>query len=128
VEVTFVASAAPRETVETSTPNPNLSAAVKTGPSLYVSGLLADDDALASDAAVQTRDIIRKLDALLEKGGCARADVRDLLVYVTDADAASAALAACREAFGSRVPATPVLVRLAAQGARVEIMAYAEHG
>ena len=124
VEVTFVASAAAREAIEIATPNPNLSAAVKTGPSLFVSGLLADGD--AADPAGQTRDILRKLQALLDKAGCSRADVRDLLVYVTDADAGRAALAVCRESFGGHVPASAVRAGLADPAARVEIMAYAE--
>ena len=129
VEVTFVASAAARQSIEIAPqPNPNLSAAVKAGNALYVSGLLAEADALTGDAAAQTRDINRKIDALLAKGGMARADVRDLLVYVTDDEAGRSAMAECRAAFGTSVAASPVKVALAAAGARVEIMAYAERG
>jgi len=42
-------------------------------------------------AEAPTRDIFRKLDALLSKAGFTRADVRDLLVYVTDEEAAKSA-------------------------------------
>lgn len=129
VEVTFVASAAPRQSVEIADPpSPNLSAAIKSGTSLYVSGLLAEGEALKAKADVQARDILRQLDAILGKAGCARDDVRDLLVYATDAEAAHAAMAVCADAFGSRAAATPVLVKLAAAGARVEIMTFAERG
>jgi enamine deaminase RidA (YjgF/YER057c/UK114 family) len=78
---------------------------------------------------VQTRDIIRKLEALVVKAGFARTDVRDLLVYVTDDEAAKGAVAECRAAFGSKLPAiTPVKAALAAAGARVEIMSIAQRG
>ena len=127
VEVTFVASAAARQAIEIATPpNPNLSAAIKAGNSLYVSGLLAEGDALKGDAAAQTRDINRKIESILGKAGMAKDDLRDLLVYVTDEEAARTAMAECRSAFGSAIAASPVRVALAAPGARVEIMAYAE--
>ena len=71
-------------------------------------------------------DIIARLSEILRQGGFAPSDVRDLLVYVTDEEAATSALSVCRDAFPSRVPASAVRVRLAAAGARVEIMTYAE--
>lgn len=129
VEVTFVASAAPRQAIEIAAqPNPNLSAAVRAGHSLYLSGLLADGDALKGDAAAQTRDINRKIEAILEKGAMTKGDVRDLLVYVTDDAAARSAVAECRAAFGAAPSISAVKVALAAEGARVEIMAFAERG
>src|SRR5262249_32254272 len=127
VEITFVASAAARQAIETSeTPNPNLSAAVRAGEWLVVSGVLADGDARTADAAPQTRAIIRKIDAVVAKAGFTRGDVRDLLVYVTDEAAGTAAVAECRTAFGAKPAITPVKVALAAEGARVEIMTYLE--
>lgn len=127
VEVTFVASASARQAIETSAqPNPNLSAAIKAGPSLFVSGLLAGAEALARDPGAQTRDIIRKLGEILDKAEFTPHDVRDLLVYVTDDEARRAATQACRDAFAPAPSMSPVAVRLAAAGARVEIMAYAE--
>jgi 2-iminobutanoate/2-iminopropanoate deaminase len=129
VEVTFVASAAARQAIEIAAqPNPNLSAAVRTGNALYISGLLAEGDALKGDAVAQTRDIVRKIEAILGKAGAAKADVRDLLVYVTDEEAGRVAAAECRTAFGSAPAISPVRVALAAAGARVEIMTYAERG
>jgi 2-iminobutanoate/2-iminopropanoate deaminase len=129
VEVTFIASAASRQGIEIAPqPNPNLSAAVKAGTALYLSGLLADGEALKGDAVAQTRDINRKIEAILGKVGMTKADVRDLLVYVTDEEAGTGAMAECRTAFGSAPSMSPVKVALAAPGARVEIMAYAERG
>lgn len=129
VEMTFVASAAARQTIDADPEkSPNLSPAVRAGNLLFVSGLLAEGNAAAADSAGQTRDILRKLDALLAKAGFTRGDVRDVLVYVTDDDAATAALAACAAAFGAKAAITPVKVALAAAGARVEIMTVAERG
>jgi hypothetical protein len=49
-------------------------------------------------------------------------------VYVTDAEAGTAAVAECRAAFGAAPSITPVRVGLALAGARIEIMTYAELG
>ena len=127
VEMTFVASSAPHRVVPgEGTPNPNLSAAIVAGESAYVSGLLADAAVVTGgDAAAQTRDILRKLDGLLLKSGMSKAHVRDLLVYVTDAEAGRAAVAECRSAFGAATAISPVLVSLAMARARVEIMTIA---
>ena len=129
VEITFVASAAARQAIDADpVKSPNLSPAVRAGNTLFVSGLLAEGEAATGDPDVQTRDILRKLDALLSKAGFARTDVRDLLVYVTDEQAATSAAVECRSAFGARASITPVKVALAAAGARVEIMTLAERG
>jgi reactive intermediate/imine deaminase len=127
VEITFVASAAPRIAIDADPEkSPNLSPAVRAGNLLFVSGLLAGGAAAAGDPAAQTRDIFRKLDALLSKAAFARTDVRDLLVYVTDEEAATAATAECRAAVGATASITPVTVALVDAGARVEIMTLAE--
>jgi 2-iminobutanoate/2-iminopropanoate deaminase len=129
VEMTFVASAAARQYVDADPQkSPNLSPAVRAGNTLFVSGLLPEGQAAGADAAAQTRDIIRKIDGLLAKVGYDRAHVRDLLVYVTDDEAAKTASAECRAAFGAKCAITPVRVALAVPGARVEIMTMAERG
>jgi 2-iminobutanoate/2-iminopropanoate deaminase len=129
VEMTFVASSAPRQAIEIAAqPSPNLSAAVRAGNALFVSGMLAEGNALDGDGAAQTRDILRKLDAVLARADFARTDVRELLVYVTDEASAKAALSECRTAFGPKTAITPVTVGLAVAGGRVEIMSYAERG
>ena len=126
VEMTFVASAAARQVVHGDGPvNPNLSAAVVADGALYVSGLLAGGAAASGDAATQTRDILRRLDGLLERAGASRGDVRDLLVYVTGADAGRMALAECEAGFGARPALTVVPAALASPGALVEVMATA---
>jgi len=130
VEMTFVASAGSRRAIAgDGAPNPNLSAAIAVGDAVYVSGLLADAAVVAGgDATAQTLDILRKLDGLLGKGGTARTAVRDALVYVTDEEAARAAVAACRDALGTAAAITPVRASLAMPRARVEIMTVAVLG
>lgn len=131
VEITLIASAGARQAIDADPQkHPNLSPAVRVDDTLFVSGLLAEGAAAVGNPGAQTRDIVRKLDALLSKSGFARHDVRDLLVYVTDEEAATVAMAECRAAFGGETSLTPVKVGLAAAGARVEIMATAErdHG
>jgi reactive intermediate/imine deaminase len=128
VEMTFVASAGTRRVVTgEGTPNPNLSAAIVAGETAFLSGLLADAAVVSgrADAEAQTRDILRKIDALLTKAEMTRGDVRDLLVYVTDEASGRTAAAACRAAFGANAAVTPVLVSLAMAQARVEIMTVA---
>lgn len=127
VEMTFVASAGSRRVIAgEGAPNPNLSAAIATDEAVYASGILADASVVAAgDATAQTLDILRKLDGLLGKAGLSRAAVRDVLAYVTDEDAARAAVAACRDAFGPAAAITPVRASLATARARVEIMTVA---
>ena len=129
VEVTFVASAAPRQAIEIAAkPYPYISAAIRAGDALYLAGQLAEADAVKNGPAAEARDIIRKIDAVLSKAGMARGELRDLLVYVTDAEAGKAAMAECRKAFGASIAASAIRAALAAPGARVEIMAFAERG
>jgi reactive intermediate/imine deaminase len=128
VEMTFVASAAPRTAIDADAEKrPNLSPAIRVDDTLFVSGMLADGEPSTGDPAAQTRDIVRKIDAVVAKAGFTRGDVRDLLVYVTDDEAATAAAMECRAAFGSAA-ITTVKVGLADTGARVEIMSLAQRG
>jgi len=127
VEMTFVASAGQRRAVQgEGAPNPNLSAAIVAGDRAYLSGLLPDAAVVAAgDAAAQVKDVIRRIDGLLGACGMSRGDVRDLLAYVTDAEAGRAASAACRDAFGAQAAVTTVQAALAMARARVEIMTLA---
>ena len=54
--------------------------------------------------------------------------ISDLLVYVTDDEAAKSATDECHAAFGAKTSITPEKVALVAAGARVEIMTLAERG
>jgi enamine deaminase RidA (YjgF/YER057c/UK114 family) len=125
VEMTFVASAAPRVIVEAGGPRyPNVSPAVLAGPSLYLAGAVADPSRCA-DPRTETRDIIRRVDALLTAAGFDREAVRDLSIYATTGDAANAATEVCRETFGHGPCITAMRAALAVPDASVEIMTYA---
>lgn len=81
VEMTFIASSAPREAIA---PGQNLSAAIKAGNRLYASGVLGNTPENAGDAAAQTRETMGKIRKTLESAGYTPADVVDGLVYLTD--------------------------------------------
>jgi enamine deaminase RidA (YjgF/YER057c/UK114 family) len=127
VEMTFVASAGQRRVVAgDGAANPNLSASIAAGDTAYVSGLLPGADAVAGgDAAAQVKDVVKRVEAQLVRCGMTKSDVRDLLVYATDADAARAASAECRATFGTSAAITTALVSLVMARARVEIMTIA---
>lgn len=83
VEMTFIASTAPRQVVGQAT-NPSLSPAIRSGNRLYVSGLLGNNADNAGNAAAQTKEIFSRMQKILEAGGYTAGDVVDGLVYVTD--------------------------------------------
>ena len=130
VEMTFVASAAraagnrrgPAEEPEPQPGRPRRQHPVRVGAAGGRGG--GDGRSRRADA----RHLQEARRRCSRRRGFARTDVRDLLVYVTDEEAAKAAMAECRAAFGAKTAITPVKVGLAAAGARVEIMTLAERG
>jgi len=85
IEVTMTAVAGPKEAVTADgRPSPNLSAAIRVGDRLFVSGMLGASDATRGDAGAQTRDALARIDRTLRAAGFSRADVVDGLVYLTD--------------------------------------------
>jgi len=85
VEVTLVAVGGTKDVVSTGgRPNPNLSAAIRAGDRLFVSGMLGATDATRGDAGAQTRETLARIDATLQAAGFSRADVVEGLVYLTD--------------------------------------------
>jgi 2-iminobutanoate/2-iminopropanoate deaminase len=91
VEMTFVASRARKEVVAGESPaSPNLSAAIRAGSRLYLSGMLGATPKTRGKAGEQTRETLRRLHATLRRAGYDWSDVVDSLVYLTDpADFAS---------------------------------------
>jgi 2-iminobutanoate/2-iminopropanoate deaminase len=120
VEITFVASSSPREAI---TPGQNLSAAIKSGNRLYVSGVLGQTPENAGDAGAQTREVMAKIGKTLGLAGFSPADVVDGLVYLTDLSLFAQMNDPYRAFFGSGFPArSTVAAGLVAPGAVVEIM------
>jgi 2-iminobutanoate/2-iminopropanoate deaminase len=122
VEMTFVASSAPRQVVGQST-NQMLSQAIRSGNRLYVSGLLGNNEKNAGDTAAQTKETLARLRAILEGAGYTPADVVDGLVYLTDLSKFAEMNNEYRSFFQKDFPARATVgTGLVAQGAAVEIM------
>lgn len=120
VEMTFVASTAPREAIA---PGTNLSSAVKSGQRLYVSGVLGNTAGNAGDAAAQTREIMGRIRKTLDTAGYTPADVVDSLVYLTDLSQFPQMNTEYRTFFGKDFPARATVGSgLVSPGAVVEIM------
>jgi reactive intermediate/imine deaminase len=120
VEMTFIASSAPREAIG---PGQNLSAAIKVGNRLYASGVLGNTPGNAGDAAAQTRETMAKIRKTLDSAGYTPADVVDGLVYLTDLSLFPRMNTEYAAFFGKEFPARATVgVGLISPGAVVEIM------
>lgn len=120
VEMTFVASSAPRQAFA---PGANLSSAVKAGNRLYVSGVLGHTPETAGKATEQTREVMARIRKTLESAGYTPADVVDGLVYLTDLSQFPQMNDEYRAFFGKDFPARATVgTGLVAAGAVVEIM------
>jgi reactive intermediate/imine deaminase len=123
VEITFIASAAPRTAIGTPPSGLPFSPAVKAGSRVYVSGMLGNSDATAGDVAAQTREALAKIGRTLADAGSGPAEVVEGLVYLTDAAAFAAMNGQYRQFFGSDFPARATVVTpLVAPDGLVEIM------
>ena len=120
VEMTFIASSAPREAIG---PGANLSAAIKSGKRLYLSGVLGNTTENAGDATAQTRETFARIRKTLDATGYTPADVVDGLVYLTDLGQFAQMNNEYRTFFGKEFPARATVgTGLVAPGAVVEIM------
>ena len=120
VEMTFIASSAPRQAF---TPGTNLSGAIKAGNRLYVSGVLGHTPETAGKATEQTREIMARIRKTLDAAGYTPADVVDGLVYLTDLSLFAQMNDEYRLFFGKDFPARATVgTGLVAEGAVVEIM------
>jgi reactive intermediate/imine deaminase len=123
VEITFVASAAPRTAIGVPPSGLPLSPAVRAGNRLFVSGMLGNSPSTAGDVAAQTRETLAKIGRTLAEAGASPADVVEGLVYITDSSAFAAMNEEYRQFFGSRFPARATVVTpLVAPDGLVEIM------
>ena len=120
VEMTFVASSSPREAIS---PGQNLSAGIKSGNRLFVSGVLGSTAENAGDAAAQTREVMARIRKTLDAAGYSPADVVEGLVYLTDLSLYPQMNNEYRAFFERDFPARATVgVGLVAPGAIVEIM------
>ena len=123
VEITMIASSADCQAISSGPSNPNLSAAIRAGNRLYLSGMLGNTPDDAGDAAAQTRATLSHVRDALEAARFTPTDIVEGLVYVTDVGHFQAVDEICRGFFGSSRPArTTVSAGLFAEGAVVEMM------
>ena len=124
VEITMVASSASREVISDGrAANPNLSAAIRAGQRVYVSGMLGNTPETKGDVAAQTRETLARIRRTLDAAGCTPRDVVDSLVYLTDLRNYSAMNDAYRLFFEDSFPSrTTVQSGLVAPDGLVEIM------
>ncbi len=67
--------------------NPNLSAAIRAGDRVYLSGMLGNTAETKGDVGAQTkRDARRASRPRSAAAGCTPADVHDAVVYLTDVE------------------------------------------
>ena len=120
VEMTFVASSAPRQAFA---PGANLSGAIESGRRLFLSGVLGHTPGTAGDTAAQTREILGRIRKTLDSAGYTPANVVDGLVYLTDLSTFAQMNDEYRGFFGAEFPARATVgTGLVASGAVVEIM------
>jgi 2-iminobutanoate/2-iminopropanoate deaminase len=124
VEITLVASSAPKRVIEDGRPvNPNLSAAIRAGDRVYLSGMLGNTPQTKGDVAAQTRETLARIRAALTAAGCTPADVHDAVVYLTDLKTFQTMNEAYRAFFEKDFPArATVQTGLVAADGLVEIM------
>jgi 2-iminobutanoate/2-iminopropanoate deaminase len=108
VEVTLLAVKGTREAVSTPNAdgsagqaNPNLSAAIRVGNRLYLSGMLGG----SGDIKQQTRETLARIGRTVKAAGFTWDDVVDGIVYITDTKNFAAMNEAYREAFSKDFPA-----------------------
>lgn len=120
VEMTFIASSAPREAIN---PGTNLSAAIKSGNRLYVSGVVGNAQDGSPDVTIPTRVVLSRIGDTLKEAGYSPADVVDSLVYLTDLNQFAQMNAEYRTFFSKDFPARATIgAGLVSKGAVVEIM------
>lgn len=124
VEMTFVASRTAKEVIAgDGAANPNLSAAIRVGPRLYVSGMLGLDAQPRNQAGAQTRATLQRIGSVLTRAGFDWKDVADSLVYLASTDSFAAMNDAYRGVLPAPFPArATVEAGLAAPDGLVEIM------
>jgi reactive intermediate/imine deaminase len=130
VEITMVATLAKREVISDGrSANPNLSAVIRAGNRVYVSGMLGNTADNAGDTAKQTTETLARIRQALQAAGCTPADVVDAVVYLTDVKNFAAMNETYRPFFERHFPArTTIGTGLVAPDGLVEIMVTAERG
>jgi 2-iminobutanoate/2-iminopropanoate deaminase len=124
VEMTFVATRGDKEVLgAVVAPSLPLSAAVRTGTRVFLSGVLGNTDVNMDDTAAQTREVMTRIQRTLSSAGLSFGDVVDSTVYLTRLSQFAAMNTVYREFFPSAPPARATVgTKLVSRNATVEIM------
>jgi 2-iminobutanoate/2-iminopropanoate deaminase len=123
VEITLVASRTGKQIVVPGGGNTPLSSAVRAGGLVFLSGMLGNNAANATDVAAQTRETLARIRRALDTAGLTFADVVDHVVYLPSLASRSLVDPILRETFPADPPAhTYVGARLVAPTGLVELM------
>lgn len=85
--------------------NANLSAAVRVGNTLYVSGIIGNTPATRGDVKAQSTEILNRVDRTLKAAGFTKADIVDATVFMSDMTMFGEMNEIYRPWFGGKFPA-----------------------
>ncbi len=124
VEITLIATRARRNVLgPTVSPSLPLSSAVRAGDLVFLSGVLGNTEANATDLAAQTRETMARIGRTLDAAGLSFRHVVDATIYLTDLWQERRVDGVYREFFPSDPPArTAVGTRLVAATGLIEVM------
>jgi len=124
IEITLIASESGKQVLGPAvSPSLPLSTAVRAGDLLFLSGVLGNTDANASDLPAQTKEIYARIRRTLEGAGLSFSHVVDNTVYVRDVWQQRQVDAISREIFPKDPPARTVVgAKLVARTGLVEMM------
>jgi 2-iminobutanoate/2-iminopropanoate deaminase len=123
VEITLVATRGKKEVVGPASATVPLSAVVRAGNRVFLSGVLGNTDANVGDITAQTKEVMNRITRSLTQAGMSFDDVADTTVYLTDLSQFSAMNAVYRESFSAAPPARATIgTRLVSRNALVEIL------
>jgi 2-iminobutanoate/2-iminopropanoate deaminase len=124
VEITLIASESGKQVLGPAvSPSLPLSTAVRTGDLLFLSGVLGNTEANASDLGAQTREVFTRIRRTLDVAGVSFSHVVDNTIYLNDMWQQRQVDAIAREIFPNDPPARTVVgARLVARSALVEMM------
>jgi enamine deaminase RidA (YjgF/YER057c/UK114 family) len=124
VEITLMATSGERDVLgPTVAPSLPLSAAIRTGPFVFLSGVLGNTDTNVSDVAAQTRETLTRIGRTLDTAGLTFADVVENTVYLPDLWQTAAVERVYGEFFSGELPARTVVgASLVTRAGLIEIM------
>lgn len=113
IEVTFLASRQPKRIIGGQAAGLPVSAAVQSGPRVWLSSVIGDTDKHPKDVAAQTQDIFARMRGTLAQAGLSLADVVDTTVLLRDSADWPSVDAVFREVFPSPPARTGLTARVA---------------